>query len=112
MTVEINILEIQEALEKERQVLQESIDSGDGAENLPINPDHGDLARIYDARQRNTYLESIVEEKLEQIEAAFKRLEDGTYGKCLRCGKDIHPERLKAIPYAELCVNCQSKARH
>ncbi|MCE5198424.1 MAG: TraR/DksA C4-type zinc finger protein [Armatimonadota bacterium] len=44
---------------------------------------------------------------LEQIEEALRKIEQGTYGKCDRCGKDIRPERLRAIPYATLCIDCQ-----
>jgi DnaK suppressor protein len=38
---------------------------------------------------------------------ALERMEDGTYGKCMRCGKDIPIDRLRAIPYAEYDVACQ-----
>ncbi|MCA9880128.1 MAG: TraR/DksA family transcriptional regulator [Thermomicrobiales bacterium] len=38
---------------------------------------------------------------------ALDRMEDGTYGKCLRCGKHIPIDRLRAIPYAEYDVACQ-----
>lgn len=37
---------------------------------------------------------------------ALTRFEDGTYGRCSRCGGTIAPERLEAIPDAETCVNC------
>ena len=38
---------------------------------------------------------------------ALERMEDGTYGTCMRCGKDIPIDRLRAIPYAEYDVACQ-----
>ncbi|MCA9863247.1 MAG: TraR/DksA family transcriptional regulator [Thermomicrobiales bacterium] len=38
---------------------------------------------------------------------AQARMEDGVYGKCMRCGKDIPIDRLRAIPYAEYDVACQ-----
>jgi RNA polymerase-binding protein DksA len=47
---------------------------------------------------------------LAQVEAALERLEAGTYGKCVRCGKDINPRRLEALPYATLCIDCQAAA--
>ncbi len=46
---------------------------------------------------------------LEQIEAALKRIEDGIYGRCEECGKEIPKARLEAIPYAALCVKCASR---
>jgi RNA polymerase-binding protein DksA len=112
MNVEMDLLEIREKLEAERQEILESLEeeSNNGSSSLPTNPDHGDLARIYDNRQRNLYLRGIAEEKLEHIEAALQRIDAGTYGLCKRCGDQIHPERLKALPYADLCVPCQSRA--
>ena len=51
---------------------------------------------------------------LSQVEAALLRLDSGTYGKCAQCGKDISPKRLERLPWATLCIDCQSKneARH
>lgn len=41
------------------------------------------------------------------IEEALKRIEEGEYGICTNCGAMISEKRLKAIPYAELCIDCQ-----
>lgn len=41
------------------------------------------------------------------IDEALKRVEDGTYGSCTQCGKLIPKTRLKAIPQAELCIDCK-----
>lgn len=45
-----------------------------------------------------------------RIMNALERMDDGTYGKCMRCGKDIPIDRLRAIPYAEYDVACQEIA--
>lgn len=47
---------------------------------------------------------------LYSIDEAMKRIEDGSFGSCLQCGKAIPKKRLKALPYAELCIECK-KAR-
>jgi RNA polymerase-binding protein DksA len=47
---------------------------------------------------------------LESIDAALKRIEDGTYGICTNCGKEIAPERLDAYPWASLCIDCKREA--
>lgn len=47
------------------------------------------------------------EEMLRAIDEALQRIEDGTFGKCEECGKAIRKTRLKAIPHARLCINCQ-----
>ena len=46
---------------------------------------------------------------LAQIEAAIKRIEDGSYGRCEECGRKIPKTRLEAIPYAAQCVRCASE---
>lgn len=45
-----------------------------------------------------------------QIDEALRRLNEGTYGICEDCGRPISPERLKAVPFARRCVECQRKA--
>jgi RNA polymerase-binding protein DksA len=44
------------------------------------------------------------EQVLSEIDAALKRIEEGTYGICTKCGKEIAPERLEAYPWASLCI--------
>jgi RNA polymerase-binding protein DksA len=50
------------------------------------------------------------EQILSEIEAALKRLDDGTYGTCTACGKEIGIERLEAYPWASLCIDDARKA--
>ena len=47
-----------------------------------------------------------------RLRLALDRLEDGSYGVCLECGEDIAPKRLKALPWAELCIKCQESSDH
>ena len=42
------------------------------------------------------------------LDQALKRIEDGTYGKCEGCGKQIQIARLRAVPHARLCISCKS----
>lgn len=46
---------------------------------------------------------------LYRIDEAMKRVEEGTYGSCLQCNKPIAKKRLAALPYTELCIECQAK---
>lgn len=48
------------------------------------------------------------QEILYLIEEALKRIEDGTFGTCEVCEKIISTKRLDAVPYATLCIQCQS----
>ncbi len=45
--------------------------------------------------------------RLKAIDAALTRINQGRYGLCMSCGKKIPEERLRAIPYAVLCIDCQ-----
>ena len=47
--------------------------------------------------------------RLRLIDSALMRIEQGKYGLCMKCGKPIPQERLEAMPYALLCINCKSK---
>ena len=46
---------------------------------------------------------------LREIDAALQRIEDGTYGICEESGQPIKKSRLRAIPWARLCIDCQRK---
>ena len=48
-------------------------------------------------------------DELKQINEAFERISDGSFGLCENCKKKIPKERLRAIPYTRLCVNCKMK---
>ena len=58
-------------------------------------------------RELDYTLEENSEHVLAEIEAALKRIEEGTYGLCSNCGKPIPEERLEALPWATLCIDCQ-----
>ena len=45
-----------------------------------------------------------------QVEAALQRLDEGTYGICEDCQQPINEERLKAMPFARRCIDCQRHA--
>lgn len=47
--------------------------------------------------------------RMKLIDSALGRIEMGKYGVCIKCGKKIPRERLSAIPYALMCVECQSE---
>jgi RNA polymerase-binding transcription factor DksA len=51
-----------------------------------------------------------LKEALEEVEAAILRLAAGTYGFCERCGKEITPARLEAMPAARLCIADANRA--
>lgn len=50
-----------------------------------------------------------VKRRLERLVNALARMDAGTYGRCIRCGKDIPPGRLRAVPETLICVPCAEK---
>lgn len=48
-------------------------------------------------------------DEIKEIQEAFERIKDGSFGLCENCRKKIPKERLRAIPYARLCVACKTK---
>jgi DnaK suppressor protein len=59
-------------------------------------------------QQRDLALRDRAVQHLAQVDAAIARLEGGTYGRCIRCGRDIPPGRLEALPWAAHCIDCQT----
>jgi DnaK suppressor protein len=60
-------------------------------------------------RQLSHLLSDREREKLFEIDEALMRIEEGTYGICEECGKKILETRLRIMPFARLCVACQSE---
>ncbi|MEO0383739.1 MAG: TraR/DksA family transcriptional regulator [Pseudomonadota bacterium] len=50
--------------------------------------------------------------EVRMIEAALKRLDEGTYGACVSCGELISAERLEAVPHTPLCKTCAGAGKH
>ena len=78
-------------------------------ENISSAPVHlADVAtEAVDADVQVLHMERSI---LDDIDAALQRIDDGTFGKCTECGATIAEERLKALPYAPLCVRCAREA--
>ncbi len=66
-----------------------------------------DMAADTYERELSMNLVSGEQEILYQIDDALKRLDDGSFSVCQQCSQPITMSRLKAVPYASLCINCQ-----
>jgi DnaK suppressor protein len=69
-----------------------------------------DISNESDEREKVASLITRESEVLKELDAALERVTDATYGKCEMCSDDIPPARLKALPFATLCVKCQAEA--
>jgi len=98
-------------LEAERERLLTELSQTNVVErdNLGYGNHMADDATEAFEQAKDLALRQNLERLLEQVEGALVRFEAGTYGLCEQCGKEIDPARLKALPYAILCLSCQQR---
>ena len=89
---------------------QEEATSETGGELSNVDQHPGDSGTETFELEKNVSLLEQVEDELDEIEAAFGRLERGEYGRCQACGRPIGDERLEAMPATRFCVEDQAKA--
>lgn len=92
------------ALENLKNENPGTIEDETGDETSDQHP--ADTATAMHDRELDYGLTENEEEILSAIDAALQRIEDGTYGTCTNCGKPVGEERLEALPWAELCIDC------
>jgi DnaK suppressor protein len=68
-----------------------------------------DTAGVAYDRELDLGLEEGAQQTVDEIDAALARIEDGSYGSCENCGKPIGEDRLRAIPWARLCIDDQRR---
>jgi RNA polymerase-binding transcription factor DksA len=104
-------------LTEELQSLNESLSSigeqnSDGTwegSSSEMDTDKAEKADIADNIEEKMTNDAVVREmnvRLHDIQGALDRIENGTYGVCEQCGKEIAPERLAVNPSALTCVHC------
>ncbi len=69
--------------------------------------DEGDRANTSLARELDLGQKSRDRALLASVDAALKRINEGTFGECLNCGQEINSKRLEAIPWVRYCITCQ-----
>jgi DnaK suppressor protein len=100
-------------LEDERERLEAVIAQMDaeGTKNLGYGNHMADDASEAYEQAKDLALRQNAEQLLVKVTKALERFEQGTYGICEQCGTEIDPARLKALPYATLCLHCQQRLR-
>jgi DnaK suppressor protein len=110
--------EVKELLLAERAIYQEqAISLRAEADSLALEREPGDVqfdeesgegGTVTVDRERNLALSGQATLAVEEIDDALARIGDKTYGYCERCFQPIPKPRLRALPYARLCVACKS----
>jgi RNA polymerase-binding transcription factor DksA len=117
----MNKAKVRKRLEQERTRLEgvrdgirreqgEGPGGGAGGELSSVDQHPGDLGSETFEQEKNVSLLEQVDSELLEIEAAFERVDRGTYGNCQACGRPIGAERLEALPASRFCVDDQAKA--
>ncbi len=70
-------------------------------------PDEMDFAREQEQKETEAHLKDRRWARFSAIDAAFERLRLGQYGLCQECGDEMTLERLRAVPFASYCLDCQ-----
>jgi RNA polymerase-binding protein DksA len=103
---------------EERQRAQEALDYlhnehpgsiQDETQEIQSDNHPGDVATVTFDRELDYTLEENEERVLGAIDAALRRIEDGTYGTCASCARPIGEERLEALPWTTRCIDCKRR---
>lgn len=107
-----DLTEIKKQLLKERSRIISEGDKtlGIGLQQSPDDlPDFADQSSFESDRNFLLRLRDRERKLLTKIDDALQRIDDGTFGTCDECGKDIGIKRLKARPVVTLCIECKTK---
>jgi DnaK suppressor protein len=111
-TSEPVLAEYREVLEAERAGLARQLAElgyGDTG-GLNYDSNFADTSQVTAERGEAEALAGELKEALVEVEAALARVDQGTYGRCERCGQEITPARLEAMPAARLCIADANRA--
>ena len=109
---------LQSRLESERKRLNAELEqlmgymgsAGERREGSPFGKREDEAVESAELEKRMALQQRILDQ-LAETDHALEKLEDGTYGRCDRCGKAIDPARLEALPQASLCLKCKAEVK-
>jgi RNA polymerase-binding transcription factor len=103
--------ELRTILEDRRREIQSEVQS----RMKDVRADAGQVGVVDEVETSESDIQDEIEfaliqmkaETLHRINEALERLEEGTYGRCFECGEEIGPQRLRALPFAVRCKDCE-----
>ena len=103
-----SLVEEREQLERQATEIEEgSFGSGQSeltGELASFDEEYADAGTATFERERDLSLTNNIRDLIDKIDKALGRMDEGTYGLCERCGRPIEKARIKALPYASLCI--------
>jgi len=98
-------------VEQKREIISNLVAGNEDFKQIVEAMDPKDLADVASDDIDRKMIEAIGSQdlkRLRMIESALTRIQQGKYGLCMKCGKKIPHERLEAIPYALMCIECKT----
>lgn len=105
------LLERRAQLEAEIAELQPVRNQGQTTTDVEFDTDPSDAGTTTFERERAIQLAGSMRDLAEKLDRALEKTQDGTYGICESCGRNIDAARLKALPYATLCIECARREK-
>ena len=114
MTTNFNLLRSRLEMEQKRltneleQLKANTRSTDERREGSPFGKREEEATEAFELEKRLA-LEKRLKDQLTEVEHALQKFEEGTYGLCDDCGQPIDPDRLEALPQANLCLSCKAK---
>ena len=102
--------EVRNRLIAKQSELQRRITGTQATERSEVAEGDNDNAQLWEVSDIRDDLDDQAAHELEQVNQALARLNAGEYGECIECGEPISEARLRALPYATLCIQCAREA--
>ena len=102
----------QSLLEEKSGIIEKLVASNEDFKEIVEGMDPKDLADVASDDIDRKMIEAIGSQELKRlklIDSALTRIKQGKYGLCVKCGKRIPSDRMEAIPYALMCIECKSE---
>ena len=103
---QVNVNEFRRALDKKYNELSSSASNRD---EIAVETSADEMDRLQQQLSRDIAVRNLDRSSalLKNVRAALERIDDESYGLCLRCEEPIAEKRLKAVPWASHCIDCQ-----
>jgi RNA polymerase-binding protein DksA len=98
-------------LELKAEIISNLVSGNEDFKQIVEGMDPKDVADIASDDIDRKMIEALGSQELKRlkgIDSALTRIEQGKYGLCMKCGKRIPQDRLEAIPYALMCIECKT----